>query len=254
MRTCGLFLLAIISIGACKQIDAGHRGIELHWGKIEGAPLGEGIHWYNPFSTDILELNVQEHKVEGDAISFTRDTQKVTIRFALTLYPDPNKIHEIFHKYSADWQEKLIPQAIQNSIKDVVGKYIADDLVEKRDEARTKAEAEIIAVLATRGVIATRLDFVNLDFDDAYEKAVEAKVVAIQRAAEAKNKTVEIDENAKQKVIAAKAEAESIRIRAEALAQNKGIVEMEAIQKWDGKLPQYMLSGGSVPFLNLDKK
>ena len=51
----------------------------------------------------------------------------------------------------------------------------------------------------------------NLDFDDAYEKAVEAKVVAIQRAAEAKNETVQIEEQAKQTVKTAQAEAEAGR-------------------------------------------
>ena len=32
--------------------------------------------------------------------------------------------------------------------------------------------------------------------------------------------------------------------------KNKNLVEYEAVQKWDGKLPQYMM-GNSVPFVNL---
>ena len=39
-------------------------------------------------------------------------------------------------------------------------------------------------------------------------------------------------------------------IRAQALTQNKNLVEYEAVQKWDGKLPQYMM-GNSVPFVHL---
>ena len=42
-------------------------------------------------------------------------------------------------------------------------------------------------------------------------------------------------------------------IRAQALTQNKALVEYEAVKKWDGKLPEYML-GGSVPFINLNTK
>ncbi len=41
-----------------------------------------------------------------------------------------------------------------------------------------------------------------------------------------------------------------MRIRAKALEKNLRLVEWEAVQKWDGKLPQYQL-GGATPFINL---
>lgn len=43
-----------------------------------------------------------------------------------------------------------------------------------------------------------------------------------------------------------------MEIKSEALSKNKGLTEYEAVQKWDGKLPQYML-GGATPFINLNK-
>ena len=46
--------------------------------------------------------------------------------------------------------------------------------------------------------------------------------------------------------------AEAMEIKSEALPKNKGLTEYEAVQKWDGKLPQYML-GGATPFINLNK-
>jgi hypothetical protein len=77
--------------------------------------------------------------------------------------------------------------------------------------------------------------------------------VAVQRATEEKNKTVQVQEQAKQQVITATAQAESMRIRATALASNPKLVEYEAVQKWDGKLPTQML-GGVTPFLNVNQK
>ncbi len=146
----------------------------------------------------------------------------------------------------------MVP-AILGSIKDVVGKYIADDLVGKREQVRSEATAEIVRTLGARHITATRLDLINLDFDDAYEKAVEAKVVAVQRSAEAKNQTVQYEEQAKQKVISAKADAEAMTIKSEALAKNKGLVEFEAVQKWNGVLPVTMM-GSSTPFINLSRE
>ena len=75
----------------------------------------------------------------------------------------------------------------------------------------------------------------------------------VSEALKAKNKTVQVQEEAKQKVIAAEAEAKSMAIRAKALSQNKSLVQYEAVQKWDGKMPQYML-GNSVPFINVSAK
>jgi regulator of protease activity HflC (stomatin/prohibitin superfamily) len=64
---------------------------------------------------------------------------------------------------------------------------------------------------------------------------------------------VQVEEEAKQKVIAAQAEAKSMAIRAQALSQNKSLVQYEAVQKWDGKMPQYMM-GNTVPFINIGAK
>ena len=58
------------------------------------------------------------------------------------------------------------------------------------------------------------------------------------------------EEEAKQKLLSAEAEAKSMAIRANALTRNKALVEYEAVKKWDGKLPEYMM-GNSVPFVNL---
>lgn len=249
-------LLALILAGGCcgcgfEVINAGHRGVELHFGKIIGEPMSEGLYFYNPFTSSILELNVQEQIYQGETTCFTRDTQSVTIKYALTYYPEAAKIGELYRQFGAEWDAKIIVPATLGSIKDTVGQYIADDLVGKREASKAAAQKELAESLAKRSVIVTRLDFLNLDFDDAYEKAVESKVVATQHAAEAKNVTVEVEENAKQTVLKARAEAESMRIRSEALEKNQNLVRFEAVKKWDGKLPQYVLGGGVTPFVNM---
>ena len=96
----------------------------------------------------------------------------------------------------------------------------------------------------------TDFQMTEINSSDVFERAIESKVTAEQEALKAKNKTVQVQEEAKQKVIAAEAEAKSMAIRAKALSQNKSLVQYEAVQKWDGKMPQYML-GNSVPFINV---
>lgn len=245
-------VLVGLSLQACgvEQVDEGYRGIETKWGKVVGDPLKPGLYFYNPFSTDIFEMNVKESKFEGTTKSFTRDTQNVTVGFTVTFYPRQESIGKIYSQFGHSWEETVIEPAVLGSLKDVIGLYIADDLVGKREKAKDAVQTELQEALLKRDVIVTRFDLTNLDFDDAYEQAVEAKVVAIQKAAEAKNKTVEVEENARQTVLSAKADAESMRIKSQALSQNKGLIGYEAIQKWDGKLPTMML-GNQTPILDL---
>lgn len=244
---------AFLSGCGCEQVDTGYRGIKTNFGEIVGGPLSEGLHWYNPFTESIQEFEVREQKFETSTQAFTRDTQNVTITFALTYFPDPSKVTDIFKQFGKDWDAKIIAPATFGAIKDTVGKYIADDLIGKREEARSQVFKELQETLKTRDVFVTRIDFVNLDFDTAYESAVEAKVVAVQKAAESKNKTIQVEEEAKQRVIAAEAEARSMKIRSQALTENKSLVEYEAVQKWDGKLPTQMF-GNAVPFINVGGK
>ena len=105
------------------------------------------------------------------------------------------------------------------------------------------------------------MSIVNIDFDDSFEEAVRAKVVAEQEALKAQNKTKEKEEQAKQTVIEAQAQADSNRLIAdseayaiekiqEALEKNPQYIELEKIKKWDGKLPQAM--GNEInPFISM---
>lgn len=248
-----VWLMSLVGCGM-EQVEEGSRGIKTKWGKVTGEPLTPGFYFYEPISTDVFEMSVREQKAEGKEPTFTRDTQLVDVSYTVTFYPKPDKIGALFSQFGKDWQNVVVPQVIVGSLKDTIGQYIADDLVSKRDAARTAALIETKKALEERDVIVTRLDFTNLDFDDAYEHAVEAKVVAVQRASESKNKTVQVQEEAKQKILQATADAEAMKIKTKALSENRSLVDYEAVQKWDGKLPQYILGGNTMPFINLNKK
>lgn len=86
-------------------------------------------------------------------------------------------------------------------------------------------------------------EILNIDYSDVFEKAIEEKVVAAQDAIKAKNKTVQIEEEARQTLVKAEAEAKAISIRAKALSENKDVVYLNMIEKWDGNAPQTLVIG-----------
>lgn len=251
-----VLLLITINLVGCgfEIVDPGHRGIETNLGKVASEPLQEGLHFYNPFTSDIKEFNVRQETWSAKTTIFTKDTQKVDVEFAITYSPDPKMVTKIYLEVGRESQliEKIIKPVVLGSLKDAIGQVIADELVSKREAITKQALVEVGENLSSKNVIVTDLQFTNLDFDDTYEKAVEEKVVATQLAQKAKNDTVTIQEKAKQTVAIAQAEAESMRIKSAALAQNKGLVEFEIARKWDGKLPVYMM-GNSVPMIDFKK-
>jgi regulator of protease activity HflC (stomatin/prohibitin superfamily) len=250
-----VLIAMILSLSACGTVDTGYRGIWVKFGEVVGEPVSEGLYWYNPFIWDLVEYQVQEEKWSEDTDIFTRDTQQVSVSFSVVYYADPKSVGKLYKEIGRERQleEKIIKPVVLGSIKDAIGEVIADELVGKREVVTKKALAEVKENLAARHVFVTDLQFTNLNFDDAYERAVEEKVVAIQNAQKAKNVTVQIKEEAEQKITTAKAEAESMRIKSQALATNKGLVEFEAVQKWDGKLPQNVFGNQPMPFIDVQK-
>ncbi|MEN9809154.1 MAG: hypothetical protein RLZZ488_721 [Pseudomonadota bacterium] len=249
-----LLIFCAVVLGGCRVIDTGQVGIKKTFGEVQGGLLDPGLHFYNFLTTKIVSFNVQERKIEDKTACFTRDTQNSSVSYTLTYFPAKEQVMDIYVKLGANWEDTIILPVVRGTLKTVTGQYVADELVGKREAVRQNALTSIRATLEARGVMTTNLELTNIDFDQNYERAVEAKAVAVQKAAEAKNKTVEVEEQARQKVIEAKAEAESTRIRTEALEKSKELIQLEAVRKWDGKLPTHILGGSTLPFVDVGKK
>jgi regulator of protease activity HflC (stomatin/prohibitin superfamily) len=253
---------AMLSGCGVEVVDAGHRGVKKTLGKVSEEVLPEGMYFYNPFTSDIIEMTVQTLKFEGETEAYTKDVQQAKIKYTLTYSLNPSEAAHVYTNVGQIWSDKLILDLVPDALKNVIGSKEAVELVSKRGEVAPAVIASLKSRIAAKSVEAgmaadavriTSFAMNDIQYQPAFEKAVEDKVTAVQRAEEEKNKTVQVQEQADQQVISAKATAESMRIRAEALSQNKALVEWEAVQKWDGVLPQYML-GGATPFINVTPK
>jgi len=258
-------IIAVLSVvfvsTSMYTVETGHRGVRVRFGEVIGEGLTEGLYFVNPLTTHIVELDTRILKWDAETQAYTRDVQQATLHFVLNYRLDPTQAHIVFRDVGQDWAGKLVGQVVFEEMKREVGQHEAVDLVAQRDAAARKVESNITKLLGSRDVIVTGFQLTNIDYTPEFEHAVEAKVIAQQKAIEEQNRTVQVREQATQKVetakgnaeatiLTAKAEAESIAIRARALEQNAKLVEWEAVQKWNGQLPQYMF-GGTVPFVNV---
>lgn len=248
----GLMALVVLAFASCAAhtVGPGERGIKVTLGNMEATSLVPGLYFVNPFVTHIHDMNVQIAKLDDKTAVYTRDVQTATVHYVLTYSLEPEKAYLVYQQVGEDWDTKLVGPVVNEQVKRVLGQYDAVDLIAKRNDAARLIESDITTTLKQRHVLVNGLQLTNIDYTPAFEKAVEAKVVAQQKAIEEQNRTVQIEQQAKQTVISATAEANSMQIRAHALESNPKLVEWEAVQKWDGHMPQYMM-GGAVPFINL---
>ena len=245
-----LVLAVLLSSCGFEIVDTGFRGVKVNMGEVENKSLPEGLYFYNPITSDIKEMNVRVQSQSLDVACYTKDVQQAQIKINLMFSLQKESAHLMFRDYGFSWEEAVVWPIVEGTVKTIVGQWDAVDLIANREKARSLIENALKEVFKDRNIEISKIELTNIDYDDAFEKAVERKVVAIQSAIEAQNKTKQIEEEAKQKIVSAKAEAESMRIRSQALSQNKSLVEYEAVMKWNGELPTYMM-GNSVPFIKL---
>ena len=246
-------ILSALLVG-CGQIDTGCAGFKTSWGEITSTRvLREGLWWYSPIGGDLVVYDCKNKILSFKTEQYTKDIQQCEIKISVTYSLNADKIMELHTKTGVDYEQKLIQPSIMGSVKDVMGKWEATDIIAKREEATKFITEDLRNKLGNFGVNVTFVEIIDITFTDVFERAVEAKQVAQENAKTAKNKTIQVEEESRQRVIIAESEAKSMEIRAKALEANRSLVEYEAVMKWDGKLPIYMM-GNSVPFINFDFK
>lgn len=245
----GVFVLSIL-ISSIYYVSPGYRGTLVTLGNVHQTSFNNGIGLKWPFVSSMIETDIRTQVLNDTAVTYTKDIQTATIGFNLTYNVVPESVPQLYEKIGKDYQTKLIIPIIQDAIKDVVGSWQAQDLVANRDKARMQILTTLKEKINKNYIQNISFQITNLDYSDNFEAAIENKVIAEQKAQEAVNNTKRIEEEANQKVISAKADAEAMGIKAQALEKNQKLVDYEAVQKWDGKLPTYML-GNSTPFINV---
>lgn len=246
----GLFFVVSL-FSSVTTIPAGHRGVKTVWGKVTGEPLPEGLYFTSPFSTSIIEIDIRTQKLSDKTETYTKDMQTAGIDYAVNYSVRGERAGDLFLTVGTEYATKLIPQAVQGTLKNATGKWEAVDIISHREDVREEVERTLKALLADRGIIVEGFQMTDVEFTKAFDAAVEAKVVAIQKADEAKNNTVQVTEKAKQAVITAQGEAQAMKIKSDALSQNQNLVAYQAVLQWDGHLPATMLSNAPLPFLNV---
>ena len=80
-----IIAIVVVSVAGCgiKVVDTGHRGIKTTFGKVVSASLDEGIYFYNPITSTIVEMDTRVQRQDGETDTYTRDVQQAAVKYTL---------------------------------------------------------------------------------------------------------------------------------------------------------------------------
>ncbi len=263
-------LLAIFALWLFKStlifIPAGYVGAVYDRGRgVLPNVMREGLNFAIPFwqNVELFDTRLQEYTMsavsdEGalrrdDALDApTSDGQQVKVDATVLFRVDAAKAAEIWKTVGVDYVDKLIRPISRSQIRMVISRYSAPAIYsEKRQEAETVMTQEIGELLKPKNIIIDKVLLRAVNFSPDYSKAIEQKVIAEQRIKQAEFEVKEATQRAQAKIAEAKGLAEAQALQKASLTQE--FLQLEAIKKWDGKLPQ-VAGGGSLPFINIPLK
>lgn len=238
-----IFAIVIALSQTSYVVDPGNRGIEVTLGKVSPGFKPEGFGLKMPFITAIHSVSIRQQTRPMNAECYSSDLQQVKVDLQV-LYRIPEaSIVKIWQQYAGNPFDNLIAPRVQEAVKEVTAMQSAELIVKKREEIKTKS------LLAARQKVSDLLvveDIViqNISLSKELETAIEQKMVQEQEAAKAKFIQQKTEIEANTAIIRAKGEAEAIRIRGIALKDNPSLIQLQIVEKWDGKAP--LVIGGNA--------
>ena len=266
-----LYLLAITA--GCSKVPNGFVGVKVNMlgsdKGVQAEAVGPGRYWLTP-NEEIFQFPTFTQNFSLGVVTFqTQDGLKVSAPVGVSLYAKPDSAPILFKTFRKGMNEIVeinAAQVIRNQFN-TQASLVKVDAVYGRGKADflKGVEASVREHFERFGIVVDSLYLTgDIVLPPTVTAALNAKVESTQKAEQRANEVsqtiAEADkarEQAKGEADAittrAIAEAESLNIRGEAMRKNPGVVELNAIEKWNGVLPVYMTGGTATPFISVGK-
>lgn len=237
---------------------------------VESKELHVGAHWIAPWKK-VYQFPIfeQNHTWQGNGqndygFGFqTTDGMSVFADIGITFHLNPASIPKIFQKYRRGMEE-ITHVFVRNYLRDAINKAASKISIEQlysngKEAFFEEVENQVRNDFAPIGIELSRIYLIGrFKFPDGVVAALNAKIEANQRAQQRENELREAEAEAKKQIAKAEGQAKCAILKAEAEAKanlvlaksvTPELIHWQAVQVWDGKLPQ--VTSGGTPFIQL---
>ena len=250
-----IFPLVVFLFEMFTVVPAGHVGVQVTLGEVNPTPLTEGVHFVNPVSSvKNVEVRVVKADLKG-ANAGTKDLQVVHTDIVVNYRIAGNQAAHMYKEFGLDLENKILLPAANEAFKAITAHYTSEELVTKRGEVSQTIHQTLQEKVGKYGLTVSEISLVNFGFSGEYQKAIEQKVIATQQKQKAEQDLERIKVEAASRIAQAEGEAKAIAIQAQAIQSNGGqqYVQLQWIEKWDGKMPNTVVNGSQGMMLNVGK-
>ena len=254
------------NLGGDKGVDTQEKGpgrYYLSW--------NDSLYLFPTFTqTAIWTRSATEGSPNDDSMTFqTKEGLDVNTDIGITYHIDPSKVTTVFQKYRKGVDE-ITHIYLRSMVRDALSKAASIQPIEAvygEGKAGLIRATQDLVVAETKdiGIVIENIYLVgSLRLPDVVTHSINAKIAATQMAQQRENEVKQSEAEAAKAVavargeadsrlIVAEAEAKAISLKGDAINKNLKLIDLAAVEKWNGILPQYMLSGSGTPFINLQK-
>jgi regulator of protease activity HflC (stomatin/prohibitin superfamily) len=255
-------VIAYLLFASWYQVDQGERAVVLRFGELVGES-GPGLHFKLPWVDTVRMISVQNQNNRYTNLeAYSRDQQPANLTVSVTyVVADPSELYAQYGDLETAVR-RLVDPRLTAGVKSIFGQYDAVRAIQERAALNVDFGMAVTSSIDGGPIDIISVQIENIDFSDAYEQSVEQRMLAqveIQRR-EQNLRTTEVEAQiARTKAegeaeairLRGEAEAAAIRARADALRANADLVQLQAVEKWDGKLPTTMVPSSALPFINV---
>ena len=213
---CVLMALVFVSVPlSFRTVDTGEVVVVKHLGKAKNVRTAGT--YFDLWFTDTYErYDAKVQNVEISTSAYSSDAQTMDVSMTLQYQIMTDRVIDIAEQYGslAVLQSRIESIAIEKT-KSVLSSYKAMDIISKRASMSPEVEEAIKGAISEGyHVSIATVVLTNIDFSDAFEKAVEDKMIAEQKQLQAEYENMT-------KIAAAEAEAKAAVQKAEGEAEAK---------------------------------
>jgi len=233
-------------------IDTGELAVVKHLGEARTV-RSAGTHFDLWITESYQRYDAKVQNVEINTAAYSSDAQTMDFQMTLQYQIMSDKVMNIAKQYgSLDILENRIQSIAIEKTKAVLSSYKAMNIISDRAAMSPMVEGAIKDAIGEEYFVnVTAVVLTNIDFSEAFEQAVEEKMIAEQKqlkaAYENETKIAQAEADAKAKVVAAEAEAKANELLERSLTEK--ILREMYIDKWDGKLPSVVAGDESTSIM-----